>query len=75
MLMIGHVLEDSPAAMKLMSATKIILGLPCGFITVEINSFLVNPDMRGSGRLSADLIHSHKYKHTGGLFFREISLS
>lgn len=69
MLMISHLLEDSPAATKLMSATKIILALPCGFITVEINSFLVNPDMRGSGRLSADRIHAHKYKHSGGLFF------
>lgn len=33
-------------------------------MTVERNSFLSRPDARGSGRLSADHIHSHKYIHT-----------
>lgn len=40
-------------------------------MTVERNSFLSRPDARGSGRLSADHIHSHKYIHTWASF-REI---
>lgn len=71
--MISHLLEDSPAATKLMSATKIILALPCGFITVEINSFLVNKDI-GGVVVYLQIVYTRTNINTLGFFFLETSL-